>query len=376
LCAVGGVLATYSQANGLFVLPLAGLACLALGHRRRAVFFLLVAAAIWALYFTGYSRPHNHPSVLKALEDPVRTFQLFLIIIGGVVPSLQLSQLYGAAILALLGWVTWRGLWRAHPTVFLWIAFVLISAGTVAAARVGFGLFYGGRYSVNAALLMAMLAFSIFAVTKPWPRGLDVGFLAAAAVVWSAITIVALGDMRGRNVRGRLLAQVAPAGADLGLPGFVGVLHPGKEHAIRILRATMQHGWYRPRLYPVGKSSVALARTRPSSAGGIGVMDEVVVEGRNVTLRGWTHLGASVPSRKFTLYPGAGIAAAEVDRLYVREDVAMALQKPEWILSGFRIAAEYPSEIEAREAAASLCLFVEAPGHEATQIVRSGIACD
>lgn len=374
-CAAGGVLAAYSQANGLFVLPLAGIACLALRRPRRAAFFLAVAAVVWAMYFTGYAGNPNHPSVLTALGEPVKTLQLFLIIIGGVVPSLELSQLYGGTILAALAWITWKGLWRRHPTAFLWIAFVLISAGTVAAARVGFGLFHGSRYAVNAALLLAILTFAIYALTKPWPPGLEAGVAVTAAVAWTAITIVALGEIRERSFRGRLLVEAAPASAALGLPRFVGVHHPASEHASRILESVVAKGWYRPPRYPIDTPVVVRADTRPTSAPAVGVMDEVLVDGRSVILRGWTHIAAIVPGRKFTLYPGSGIGSARIDRLYVRDDVAAAFRRSDLMLSGFRVVAEYPSENEARRAASSLCLFVDAPGYGTTQILRNGVAC-
>lgn len=374
-CAAGGVFAAFSQANGLFVLPLAGIACLALRRPRRAALFLALAAVLSVAYFTGYAGNPNHPSVLEALGEPLMTFQLFLIIVGGVVPSLELSQLYGTAILAALGWVAWKGLWRQHPTVFLWIAFVLVSAGAVAVARVGFGLFHGSRYAVNAALLLAILAFAIFALTKPWPRELEVGFVAAAAVAWTAITLVALDDMRERRFRGRLLVETARDGAALGLPRFVGVHHP-KEHAPRILERTVEHGWYRPPRYAIEAPAVVRSDTLPASAPAMGVMDEAVVDGRSVTLRGWTHLAATVPGRKFTLYPGSGIGSARTDRLYVRYDVADVLQRPDLMLSGFRVVAEYLSENEARKAACEVRLFVDAPGYETTEIRRVGAACD
>lgn len=376
LCVAGGVLATYSQANGLFVLPLAAAACFLLGQRRRAVLFILVAAALWALYFTGYSRPPNHPSVLTALAEPVKAFQLFLIIIGGVGPSLPISQLVGATLLVIAGWAAWMGLWRKHPTVFLWIAFVLVSAATVAAARVGFGLFYGSRYSVNAALLMAMLAFAAHSLTQPWRRRYDLAALGAAAVLSFAITIIALPQMRERSFRGHLLVEVDPA--IVAAPGgtrYAGVHHPGKEHGARILAMAAGHQWYSPRRPAVAAPAVTRLESLPAGLTGLGVMDSVTAEGRTVRLHGWTGLAADVPGRTFKLYPADGIESLRVEGLEAREDVAVALNRPDALLAGFRIAVEYPSEDLAREAAARLCVFVEAPGHPLTRVDRTGTPC-
>lgn len=376
LCVAGGVLATYSQANGLFVLPLAGVACLLLGQRRRAVLFLAAGALLWIVYFIGYVGNPNHPPLLKALEDPVKTFQLFLIIIGGVVPSLALAQLYGAAILAGVAWFVWKGLWRRHPTAFLWIAFVLVTAATVAVARVGFGLFHGSRYAVNAALLLAILVFAIHSMTQPWRAGLDRVAFAAAAVAWAAITLAALPEMRERSFRGRLLVEVEGPAASLGLGRFAGVHHPGREHAARILAAAVEHGWYVPRRYAVEIPAVDRTDRRPLASRTVGVMDEVTPSGRNVILRGWTDIAAVVPGRKFTIYPATDIQALRVESLAAREDVAVHLQRPNALLSGFHLVAEYPSEDAARKAAQRLCIFVEGLGHALTQVVRTGMTCN
>lgn len=372
LCVAGGILATYSQANGLFVLPLAAVACLVLGQRRRAAVFLAVAIALWALYFHGYSRPPNHPSVLTAFENPVRTFQLFLIIIGGVGPSLPISQLVGATLLVILAWATAMGLWRRHPTVFLWIAFVLVSAATVAAARVGFGLFYGSRYSVNAALLMAMLVFSAHSLTRPWRPRYDLAAMGAAAVLAAAITIVALPQMRERSFRGQLLVETDPATSGT---RFAGVHHPGREHGARILEMAASHGWYEPRRPALSPPTVTRLDAVPGGLAGNGVMDSVKAEGRTVRLHGWSGVPADVPGRAFLLHPAEGGENLRVERLEAREDVAVALGRPEALLSGFRIALDYPDEALAREAAARLCVYVEAPGHPLARIDRPGTPC-
>lgn len=374
-CVAGGLCAAYSQANGLFVLPLAALGCLLFGLRKRGVVFLGIAAAIWLLYFVGYARPPNHPSMLKALEDPVATVQLFLIVLGGIVPVIGLAQLGGATLLAALAWVTWKGLWRRHPTVYLWIAFVLVSAATVAVARVGFGLHYGSRYSVNAALLMALLVFSIHSLTRPWRPRLDLGALAAAIVLWTAILIGALPAMRERSFRGHLLVEVEPGSNAPGLSRFNGAQHPSQPHAARILDMSEKHGWYFPPRHRVELPAVATAQARPSAGAPIGVMDSVTPLGNNVTLRGWTDIAAIVPGRKFTLHPAEGVRSIAVEALESREDVAVALRRPDTLLSGFRIVASFDSEEAAGKAAAGLCVYVEAPGYPVTEILRNGVAC-
>lgn len=375
LCLAGGVLATFSQANGLFVLPLASLACFILGYRRRATLFLAVGAALWLVYFIGYVGNPHHPSPLKALESPVATLRLFLVIIGGVTPNLQIAQLAGAVLLAALAWLTWKGLWRRHPTAYLWIAFVLVSAAAVAVGRVGFGLHYGSRYAVNAALLMAMAVFGIHALTRPWRRGADLAAMAACAVIAGAILVEALPAMRDRAFKGRLLVEVAPGGHAPGLARFHGAQHPNEAHANRILEVAGAKDWYSPPRYRVELPTVTASARRPAAGSPIGVMDEVTPLGASVILRGWTHIPATVPGRGFILHPADGVRSVAVESLQPRPDVAAALRRPDALLTGFRIVARFDSEEAARTAAAALCLYVEAPGHPITVILRNGAAC-
>ena len=378
LCIAGGVLASYSQANGLFVLPLAGVACFLVGKRRRGALFLAAGALLWVVYFIGYgsggNNPH-HPSPLVALQEPIATLQLFLIIIGGVVPSLSLAQLYGAAIVSALGWVAWKGFWREHPTVFLWIAFVLVSAGTVAVARVGFGLFHGSRYAVNAALLLAILALAIHSLTQPWRRGLDRAVLAAAAVVWAAIALVALTEIRERSLRGRMLVAIEPADA-LGVGRYAGVHHVNKGHAARILAVAEHHGWYTPQRQPVSRGEPVIAASRPPKLHAAGSLDEVSARGRTVVVRGWTDIPATVAGRTFGVHPAIGINELRVEGVHPREDVVMSVRRPDLLLSGFRLVVEYPSEEAATKGAERLCVIVEAPGVQPRQVARNGTACD
>lgn len=377
-CLLCGVLATYSQANGLLVLPIAAFGCLVQGRWKRTLAYALVGAALWVLYFQGYSRPPNHPSLFQALTDPVRTFQLFLIIIGGVGPNLAISQLVGAALLVVLGWATAMGLWRKHPTVYLWIAFVLASAMTVAVARVGFGLFYGSRYSVNVALLMALLVLGAASLTQPWRRHYDLAALGAAAVLAIAIAIIALPQMRERSFRGHLLAEVDPARVVGAYGGrYAGVYYPppGQEKGARILAATVPFGWYAPRRLEPPLTPVTTRAEAPAGVPPLGVMDSVAADGATVKIRGWTGIAADTPGRSFRVYPAEGIRSVRLEGLEVREDVAFALGRQDMILAGFRIAVEYENERAAREAVPRLCILVEAPNHPITHVHRPGIAC-
>lgn len=375
VCAACGILAAFSQANGLLVLPIAALGSLAIGLRKRAVLLAAVAALVWWLYFANYVKPPNHPSLLSALEAPLNAFRLFLIITGGIFPSLAVSQAVGAIILLAIGWITWKGYWRRHPTVFLWLAFVLLSTATITTARAGFGLFQGSRYAVNSALLMTLLLFAIYSLTGPWSRRVCLSVFVAAGVLSLTISYAALPEIRERTFRASLLTEWEPVPALPSLSRYAGLHYPSATYAARILDQAAELRLYiPPRQTPIFPALLK-SETRPKPERQGGVIDEIAVTDRFVTLRGWSDLSFVGPIRDVMLYPATGIVAARVERLEVREDVALALHRSDALLSGFRLVVEYASEREAVEGAKAICVFVATTGQPATVLSRPGLNC-
>jgi hypothetical protein len=375
-CSIGGVLAVYTQANGLFVLPIAAVGCALARMWRRAFGLGALTVVIWALYFIGYQTPAQHPSPFKALEMPLKSFQFFLVNIGAIFPSIPHAQLIGGTLLAAFAWIAWKGLWRRHPTVFLWIAFVLLSAASMAAGRVGFGIYLASRYALNAALLMGILVFAIYSLTRPWRRGAATLAYVAAAVLWVAILMAALPEMGERVFKPRLLAEVSEgtAGSTYGLPKYVGVQHPSVEHGQRLLEMAKSRGWYSPPRRDLAPQKVSTAATPPPAARTAGFADKVRAEGRSLVIEGWTDIPPTV-AREFVLSPADGSITPTLARIEQRPDVAAALQSAEGLLAGYRIEAAYPSEEAARAAASRICVYVNAPGHPTTRLVRPDHNC-
>ena len=374
--AVCGVLAAFSQANGLLVLPIATAGCLAMGLRKRAALFAVLAALVWWFYFSNYVRPPNHPSLLSAFQAPINAIRLFLVIIGGVVPSLAISQAVGGAILIAVGWITWKGHWRRHPTVFLWLAFVLLSAATVSAARAGFGLFYGSRYAVNAALLMTLVLFAIYSLTGPWNRHVCLSVFVLATALSLTISYAALPEIRERTLRASLLTEWEPVPATSTLGRYAGLHYPDASWATRILSQAAELGIYHPHRKTPVIPTCSGSEPRPNVARQGGVVDEIAVTGRLVTLRGWSDIPFVDSSKDMLLYPATGIVATRVDGLEVRQDVALALHRPDLLLSGFRLVVEYATESQAIQGANAICVFVAEKGQPASVLSRSGVNCE
>jgi hypothetical protein len=371
-CGIFGVVAAFSQANGLLMLPIAAVGCFFGGRRMRAVGIALLAAAVWFIYFNGYMRPAAHPPITVAFRDPLSTFRLFLINIGGVVPSLALSQVVGLALLVVAGWVTWKGLWRRHPTAFLWMAFVLLSAATVTMGRAGWGLFRAERYAVYPALLMAILLFGVYVITKPWPRPLTRFAFVLAASFSIAATVISIPKILDMSAKGHLLVDLGESGKPFGLGRFAGVVYPVVEHPVSVLEKSGKKGLYHPPRRDVQPTTVVTAPSKPPVARRMGEVHVAAVEGATVTLLGWTDIPATVPGRKMTIYPAEGITVAKMDRVQPREDAATALRRGDALLSGFRLVVDYATAEAAQRGAKAACIAVEAPGHEGAILPQPG----
>lgn len=370
-----GTLATFSQANGLLVLPIAAVGCFAKGFHRRAAVFAALTVVLWWFYFSNYVRPPNHPSLLASLHDPITAIRLFLVIIGGVSPSLLLAQVVGGAILGAAVWVTWRGYWRAHPTAYLWFAFIFLSAATVSAARSGFGLFIASRYAVNAALLMTLLLFAISSLTGPWNRSVRWTVFIFTGIVSLMMSYAALPEIRDRNLKASLLNEWNSVPASSSLPKYAGIHYPSIPWATRILNQASENGVYLPPKKTPEFPRVIGSSTKPGVVHQGGVIDSVVVNGRVVSVRGWSSLPFFDSTMAMIIYPANGVSKYRFDHLEVRQDVALTLKRPELLLSGFHLSVEYSNENDAIIGAERLCVYLSKTGHPDINLSRRDVNC-
>ncbi|MFL6207244.1 MAG: hypothetical protein ACJ74W_00090 [Pyrinomonadaceae bacterium] len=158
LCAALSTVATFSAANGLLCWLL--LPC-ALARRvpitrplyRRAWLLLWLAgfALCVGLYFYGYQKPPQHPSLLHPLAHPLVALVYFLSLLGGPfgMGHLRASVSAGVLVLALSALTWWRCKRGAQADaeetgrMLGWLllgAYTLLTACLITASRVGFGV--------------------------------------------------------------------------------------------------------------------------------------------------------------------------------------------------------------------------------------------
>jgi hypothetical protein len=370
-----GVLAVGSQANGLFALPLAALAAAFLGRRRRAVLFAVAALALWAAYFWHYERPWYRPSPALALLQPVAAGQYFLMVVGGIVPGRWPPIALGAAMLAVLAWLAWRGAWRRFPAATLHVAFVLASIAAITAGRVVSGGQPSPRYAIYPTWLLVIAFLASCAELRLSGRRFEAIAIAASVVAATLVSWTAWRWAADLSRAGHMLVKVQPADAGIVVPDpYPWTLHPGPLESRGILAAAERRGLYAPPQRVVHAPALRAIANVPGQARTEGVLDEVIASGARVKVSGWSPIAATTPGRTLAVYPAQPATLARYE-LVARPDVAMTMRDAGLVVSGFRMELEYPSEDAASRAAESLCVVAEAPGHQPALLHRAHAAC-
>ena len=372
---VASLLAIGLAGNGLFILPLAAAVCLLQGRRVRAAVFAGVAVAIFALYFIDYVRPHQASSALVALQSPLRSTAFFLIAIGAILPGFVAPLLTGAAILAALGWLAYRGAWRSHPTAALWVVFILLSTAAATAARVGMGGFHASRYAIYSTCLVVLLmlyAFERFPVRSRRAMGIAIAAGAATSLV---VSWASWDDAKKFALNAFLLAKPVPATKDVAVPTYYGVYFPNVHDGTHLLLASEWRGIYHVKRETIYSSAVRPIAEIPATARLAGNLDEAKVNSAHVTVAGWVDIPPNVAGRAFDVHSTPAFAAA-TSQPAERLDVARATLDPSLAFSGFTLELDYASEDAARKAVGALCIVVEAPGFAPAVLGREGRRCE
>jgi hypothetical protein len=161
LCACLSVVSTFSSANGIvcWVVVFPALAWAGMGELRKATrLWLALACACGvalsaALYFQGYQRPQDSPSVTAAFEHPLRAATHFLSLLGSTLAgesALMLPVAVGAGLLLLalyarqvLRLFRARSDYTTKRRMIGWMmlgAYSILSAAAVTIGRSGLGI--------------------------------------------------------------------------------------------------------------------------------------------------------------------------------------------------------------------------------------------
>ena len=166
------ILATFTNGNGMFVF-LIGLFFLIFQKRYKEIrsWALVGITCIW-LYFLGYLKPLNHPSIAAAIFiHPVETMGYFFNFLGAcslnLIPtatqfSYRLTFLTGVLFSLYFAYLFKIKYYKINPAIFSFLSFLFISAAAVSLCRCGFGIYQSlaSRYAIISVLCLISFYFS------------------------------------------------------------------------------------------------------------------------------------------------------------------------------------------------------------------------
>jgi hypothetical protein len=156
-----GMLAAYTQGNGLFILYV-GLFLLILKKRLAgALFWGLGAGIISGLYFYDYVSPGFHTAPSAVFSELGLALRYLLTFLGAWA---NLPTFGGACAVGLFIWLTCQGLYRRNAILFGFLSFICVSALAVTASRYGMGIeqALSSRYKVYSLLFFSLLYMAMF----------------------------------------------------------------------------------------------------------------------------------------------------------------------------------------------------------------------
>ncbi len=333
------LLASLTLAHGLLVWPL-GAAMLWRARRYpQLAGWCAFAAVVAGGYAAGFSVNSAHRFAGWSGPGALAIVRYWLTLLGSV-PAFGYTTLapwFGAALLALLGWLGWHRAPRRDP-----VAFPLAWFGAAALALVAVGRTeqVGGlvmsRYIILAALSWSLTAFMLLGRFSHPRRPLAaLGWCLPGLVLFNlganrAFTASADSWLECRDLAATRFKQ---HGVD-GRGNFS--LHPSPARSTELLAEAERRGLYR-------LGSLCFARSFPAAQPSSQIkyfVDELTVTRRSAFIRGWAAL-PGVDSARDQIHIVLRSAAASYIFTTVnaqRPDVADAFHEPGWQRSGFVFA--------------------------------------
>ncbi len=197
------VLAVFSAANGLFLLPVGALLYFMTGRKLEGTFWLAFSGLLLLLYFYSYTLP-AHAGAYYSLTGIFNSALFFLTLLGSAFLVnfrllldifgrgfanyfTGLAAFFGSAMLAWIIFLVKRKYYEKNPAVFYFIVILLITALATALTRGGAGILQAmtSRYRIISVLMLALLYISVLEQAAERKKaGLFRVILTAAAVFW------------------------------------------------------------------------------------------------------------------------------------------------------------------------------------------------
>lgn len=287
------VLATFTLAHGLVVWPVGALMLTVDRRWRQLIGWLVFGAVTGGVYFSTFEFNPAHHVDAFSLAGVVRIVRFWLELLGAplALGEKGVARIFGAALLALLGWQAWSVGFRRERIALPLALWAIASLGLVAVGRANLadGVM-SSRYYVLGALAWAM---AIFTLHQRWNdaarphRGL-VWLIPGLAIFNLAANLKFSGEA------GRWIADRDQAVTDFVRHGRDGTgpakLHPHPDHATRVIRQAEE-------LDVFEMPGESVESTLPATLPGAGFstnIDRLAVDEHMVTIDGWAAIAGRV----------------------------------------------------------------------------------
>lgn len=331
------LLATFTLAHGVLVWPV-GAAMLWRDRRFRELLGWGLIAALAAVgYAIGFEVNSTHHFAVPSLAGGAKIAHYWLTMLGAV-PAINhhgVAPWLGGALLALLGWLGWRGAGRQESIAYPLAWYGVAALGLVAYGRAdAAGAVVHSRYLVLGALSWALVAFMLIERRSDCRRPFLVLTCCLPVLFgFNAAANRAFGPMADSwlECRDRAASRFKQHGAD-GRGPFA--LHPIPAHATQLLREAESRGVYRmgpicvPRPFSSAQPSARIAY----------FVDELSVSNHSAFIDGWAAIpGLEAKRGEVRVVLRSATATHVFTTVTVqRPDVAAACNEPGWKFCGFR----------------------------------------
>ena len=326
-----GILATFSNGNGLLVFVV-GFGLLLVEKRyKSAGLWLLISGMVWSSYFIGYSHLPGNPPIGEALLN-VKAWIPYFFTFTGLAPGFSLlypSLLLGIGIILWFIFLTVRKYYNDNPTVYFLFLSVLLTIALNALVRSWRGIEFllsQPRYKFISicAVILAYLSMCEIVKRKKNKLALAVTGLVAASLffalsfhIYSPMVVEISQSMK----RGILKWHIDGSG----------LFYPIQEKANKVLKESIETGVYKYPDHLIEEFTRRPLVFYPTDVGaGLDYSLDTVVENQDAAyIDGWVFLQTEEKNRQITFV----LLESPRQILAVR---ALSIRRPE-------IAADFPN---------------------------------
>lgn len=238
------LLTTFTQGNGILVLPTTMMMFLLTKRYAKLVAWIPVSAAIAFLFFHNYeANPHHHP-LEGWIEHGWKIYDYLFSFIGSSLgfSNHNASFAAGALLLVLFMYLFYRSYHLLNPQLFFLMLFLFATAGTAALSRSAAGVQFAlspGRYTLISTLLTALTTIGLYEIHKDRANRI---LLVSSIVIFSIL----FSFYSYRTYRPALESHQTRLILDLALWGIgqKGLTYPWYHHAIPNFEASLENGSY------------------------------------------------------------------------------------------------------------------------------------